>query len=255
MNTMLMTIKSRGLLPSCWLYEDKQYQVEGVIKSKLRMEVRKLPCVETEHEGILQELGISYKKVTTQHSECLEYWDKDSYETEEICLPLYVKVLDNEYKYFGKSYTGSILTEATAKRASELEEIVKNKIAEQKAEREAKMLHDAWYEYAEKALETNIYIVTRGNGKDFPHQAASKTNENLELRKADNRFKVLVTRDSRNRKVSCYGIFDMGKIAHGGYLTLFVPVDIAGYIIGRGGYNIESWKKELGVKKISVVGV
>ena len=37
-------------------------------------------------------------------------------------------------------------------------------------------------------------------------------------------------------------------------LTLFVPGDIAGYIVGKGGCNIERWKKELGVKKITVVG-
>ena len=255
MNTMLVTATSRGILPSCWLYEDKQYQIEGEIKYKLQMELRNLPCVGTEHEGILQENGISYRKVTTQYSEYLEYWDKDFYETEEICLPLYVKVV-NEYKYTGKNYTGNILTLDTAKRASELEEIVQQKINEQESKRLEKMRQDKWYEYAEKALEANIYTVTWANGKDFPYQAASITNENLELRKADNRFKVLVTRDSRDRKVSsCYGIFDMRKIAYGGYLTLLVPKDMAGYIVGKGGCNKKRWEKELGVKKISVVGV
>lgn len=155
MNTIVATVTSRNNLSSCWLYEDKQYQVEGDIKSKLRMWFRKLPCVETEHEGILQELGISYRKVTTRYSEYLEYWDKDFYETEEICLPLYAKVV-NKYKYTGKNHTENILTLDTAERASELEMVVRNKIAEQKAEREAKMLHDAWYEYAEEALESNI---------------------------------------------------------------------------------------------------
>ena len=254
MNTILATVTSRYNLPSCWLYEDRQYQIEGEIKYKIQMELRKLPLVETEHEGILQEQGIGYRKVTTQYSEYLEYWNKDFYETEEICLPLYAKVV-NVYKYTGKSYTGNILTLGTVKRAYELKMVVMNKIAEQKAEREAKMIHDAWYKYAEKTLEANIYTVTWANEKDFPYQAASMTNENLELRKADNRFKVLVTRDSRNRKVSCYGIFDMGKIAHGGYLTLFVPGNMAGYIVGKGGCNKKRWEKELGVKKISVVGV
>lgn len=247
MNTILATVTSRYNLPSCWVYEDKQYQVEGDINFKLRMEYRKLPSVETEYEGILQELGISYRKVTTQYSEYLEYWDKDFYETEEICLPLYAKVV-NEYKYTSKNHTGNILTLDTAERACKLEEIVQQKINEQERQ-------DRWYEYAEKALEDNIYTVTWANGKDFPYQAASMTNENLELRKADNRFKVLVTRNSRNRKVSCYGIFDMGKIAHGGYLTLFVPRNMAGYIVGKGGCNKKRWEKELGVKKISVVGV
>lgn len=254
MNTIVATVTSRNNLPSCWLYEDKQYQVEGDIKSKLRMWFRELPCIETEHEGILQELGISYKKVVTKYTAYLEYWDKDFYETEEICLPLYAKVI-NEYKYTGKNYTGNILTLDTAERASELEMVVRNKIAEQKAEREAKMLHDAWYEYAEEALESDIYKIVEPTGTNFPYRIAARTTDNLDFKKADNRFKVLVTRDSRNRKVSCYGIFDMGKIAHGGYLTLFVPGDIAGYIVGKGGCNKKRWEKELGVKKISVVGV
>lgn len=254
MNTILATVTSRYNLPSCWVYEDKQYQVEGDINFKLRMEYRKLPSVETEYEGILQELGISYRKVTTQYSEYLEYWDKDFYETEEICLPLYAKVV-NEYKYTSKNHTENILTLDTAERACKLEEIVQQKINEQENKKLEKMRQDRWYEYAEKALEDNIYTVTWANGKDFPYQAASMTNENLELRKADNRFKVLVTRNSRNRKVSCYGIFDMGKIAHGGYLTLFVPGNMAGYIVGKGGCNKKRWEKELGVKKISVVGV
>lgn len=254
MNTILATVTSRYNLPSCWLYEDRQYQIEGEIKYKLQMKLRNLPWVETEHEGILQEQGISYRKVTTQYSEYLEYWDKDFYETEDICLPLYAKVV-NVYKYTGKNHTGNILTLDTVKRACELEMVVMNKISEQKAEREAKMLHDAWYAYAEKALEANIYTVTWANEKDFPYQAASMTNENLELKKADNHFKVLVTRDSRDRKVSCYGIFDMEKIAHGGYLTLFVPKNMVGYVIGKGGCNKKRWEKELGVKKITVVGV
>ncbi len=251
MNTILTTVTSRYNLPSCWLYNNNRYCIEGPIKLKYNIWLRKLPCVETEHEGILQELGISYKKVTTQY---LEYWDKDFYETEEICLPLYAKVV-NAYKYTGKNYTGNILTLDTVERASELEEIVQQKIKEQENKRLEKMRQDRWYEYAEKVLEANIYAVTWPNGKDFPYQAASMTNEDLELRKADNRFKVLVTRDSRDRKVSCYGVFDMGKIAHGGYLTLFVPENIAGYIVGKGGCNKKRWEKELGVKKISVVGV
>lgn len=254
MNTMLMTVKSRSILPSCWLYEDKQYQIEGKIKYELRLEFRKLPWAEIEDEGLLQELGISYRKVVTQYSEYLEYWDKDLYETEEICLPLYVKVID-EYKYAGKSYTRSVLTEATAERAFELEKTVMNKIAEQKAEREAKMLHDVWYEYAEEALGSDIYKIVEPAGTNFPYRIAALTTDSLDLKKADNRFKVLVTRDSRNRKVSCYGIFDMGKIANDVYLKLLVPKNIAGYIIGKGGCNIEQWKKELGVKKITVVGV
>ena len=251
MNTMLMTVKSRSILPSCWLYEDKQYQIEGKIKYELRLEFRKLPWAEIEDEGLLQELGISYRKVVTQYSEYLEYWDKDLYETEEICLPLYVKVID-EYKYAGKSYTGSVLTEATAKRAFELEKTVMNKIAEQKAEREAKMLHDVWHEYAEEALGSDIYKIIVEPA--VPYRIEALTTNDLDLKEETSHFKVLVTRDSRNRKVSCYGIFDMGKIANDVYLKLLVPKNIAGYIIGKGGCNIEQWKKELGVKKITVVG-
>ena len=68
MNTILATVTSRYNLPSCWLYEDRQYQIEGEIKYKLQMKLRNLPWVETEHEGILQEQGISYRKVTTQNT-------------------------------------------------------------------------------------------------------------------------------------------------------------------------------------------
>lgn len=256
MNTISSNVTSRSNLPSCWLYENKTYQIKGEIQYKLRMDFRKLPYVKTEHEDILQKLGITYKKVTLPYSkeEVLMYWDKDFYETEEICLPLYAKVVD-EYKYTGKNYTGNILTIDTAERASELKKVVNNKITEQKAEREAKMMQNAWYEYAEETLESNIYKVVEPEGSNFPYQVARITTENLDLKKATNRFKVLVTRDSKNRKVSCYGIFDMGKIAHGGYLTLFVPENIAGYIIGKNGCNKKRWEKELGVKKISVVGV
>lgn len=240
-NTIQVSAKSWNAIPAdCWVFENKEYTLEE--KSFAR---RILPCVEVEHEDILKECNIAYRRIKESDA-YLEYWDKDDYEEETITLPLYVKII-GEYKYTGKAYTGKKVTISTAQKAWELSDFVRHKIKE-KAE---KMRKEEWFEHAKaifKESEDAYKIVSAIF--DVEHQIE----EDLELKDEESYFKLLTIKNAKGEKVSeYYGLFDMKKIHYGSSLQISVPTQIVCSVIGRQGCNIKRWADELGVKRINVV--
>lgn len=66
-------------------------------------------------------------------------------------------------------------------------------------------------------------------------------------------FKSLPLYDARRRFLHWVALFNMNKIAPGGYVTLQVPKHLEGWVKGSQGTNIRTWAAEIGVKRINVV--
>lgn len=227
----------------CWVFENNEYHLalkvpaEGI-----------LPSTNVENEDILKENGIAYRR-REWHKARLEYWDKEFYEAEEINLPVYVKK-GEEYIFTGKYYGYVKATKDTIKKAWELSEnLVDHKIKE-KVE---KKLKEEWLEFAKIRL-TGRKEAFEIIPFSYAYGAKFKIKEDLELKDAENHFKILVPENSNfSEGWGYYALFDMNKIPAGSTLQISVPDYILDVVIGPQGYNIQRWVKKLGVKSINVV--
>lgn len=223
----------------CWIFEKGRYILKGGI-------LPELPYVNLEYEAILKSNGIPYQKTLKVSDSILfpglkevcEYWNPEVFKEKEITLPLFAKMPDGSYLYCKKNYSSNVFTDETIEAARETEKFVEQEVIGYEG-----ILHEVEvYQLAKKCLSGSIAQLSYKPGLSiYPI-------EDIEMN--HDRFKIFRLHNS-----DWIAIFDMNKIVPNGYLTLQVPKHIAGAIIGKGGFNINSWARDLKVKKIQVIPI
>jgi hypothetical protein len=230
----------KNTLPdNCWIFEKRQYRYHG--KNFLQ-----LPYVNSEYECILKDLGIPYRKLSKWYSneftEVCEYWSTEMFEETERTLPLLAKMPDGSYIYCEKNYTGKVPTEETVNAALETEQFIRIELEKYKK----KLLLKKHYNFAKQQLADNIATVCISTDTPYTNFYDIKmNNEHFKILRVYGKFYF----------TDWVAILDMNKICSGGLINLHVPKDIAGLVIGKSGTNIQSWAREIGVKKIQVIPI
>ena len=233
---MMQTQKTQ-LPKQYWLYSNKRYVLIG-------RQLGNLPFVALEYERILKANGIPYRKVIKENlfreqQEVCEYWSPTfGLINEDVSLPLFAET-SSFYKYCKKNHSQKFPTADTIEAAEETEKFVKKEIENYK-----QILREvSHYRFAKEQLSGEILKFCRYY--NTPLERVYDINMNYE------KFKIL--RVSSFHLTPWVVIFDLNKIYPNSSLTLEVPKDIAGAVIGRGGANIKNWAAELGVKRIQVI--
>lgn len=239
-----MVVTGRKSLNSCWLQTGDSYELIGKCG---RTANRSLPNVQARYEHVLQENRIPYRKVTvpnrydkTKQCTVYEYWSPEQpYEEETIRRTLFVDISDegSETKIFQKSgmHEEVLPTYDTVRAAIELRKLVSEKIQESD--------YNKYYEIAQTALEG----CDAGYGVGYL--------QDIELETENGKIMILQAHNSEGKKTRYYGVFDMSHLNSESVVTLYVPEEIAGSIIGKGAKNRKDWEEKLGVKYIKVEAV
>ena len=236
----MKTVYTTRLPQKCWIYENHQYFLHGA-------DLPKFPCVSPEYENILKAFKIPYKKIVQtkayffnpKYEEALEYWNPDApFEEVKLTLPLYAKTGDDTYLYCEKNYSEVVPTAETIEAAERTEKLVSQEI----------------FNYEKILNDVSLYRLTKkylsGNAASMCCKLGSYIFYVKDIDMNHDRFKILSLQNSE-----WVAIFDMNQISPNGYITLEVPKHIAGRVIGKSGTNIQSWARELKVKKINVIPV
>lgn len=236
----MKTMTASNLPKNCWIFEKRRYILKGVRLSEL-------PYVDLEYEAILKSNRIPYRKTSKEFyfpnpKEVLEYWNPEVFEEKELTLPLFAKMPDGSYAYCEKNYSQNVPTVETIEAAQEIEKFVEQEINDYD-----QILHEVhYYQFAKNKLADNVAVVCLSS--NTPYTSIYEINMNHE------RFTIL--RPHSGIYLSDWvAIFNMAKVAPNGYITLQVPKHIAGFVIGKAGSNINSWAREIGVKKIQVIPI
>ena len=237
----MKTMTTSNLPQKCWIFEKGQYILKSVM-------LPELPYVDLEYEPILKSNGIPYRKTSKDFyfpnpKEFLEYWNPEvGIEEKELTLPLFAKMPDGSYKYCEKKYSQNILTDETLEAARETEKFV-----EQEVDDYDQILREVQhYKFAKEKLADGVAVVCIS--RDTPYDSIYEINMNHEM------FTILRPYDSIYLS-NWVAIFNMNKVVPNGCITLQVPTHIAGFVIGKGGSNINAWAREIGVKKIQVIPI
>lgn len=231
-NIRSLIVTDRESLNRCWLQTGNSYELIG---KGGRACNRSLPRIQTKHEHVLQENGIPYRKVTvpnrydtTKEYTMCEYWSPDLYEEETKRLPVFVDISDagSETHIFQKSgmHEEVMPTYDTIIAAIKTKELVLKKV------------DDKYYEIAQAALE----------GCDAGYGVGYVGDKIIEAE--DGNIMILQAHNSEGKKTRYYGVFDMSHLDKNSVVTLHVPEEIAGIIIGKGAKNRKAWEEKLGVK-------
>lgn len=269
---MKMTTTNKLPTSGCWIHENKRYRCTLPIAS--------LPYVDAEYEGILKAHDIPYRKFVqtiTKHfgelssKEICEYWNPGVFEENDLSLPLYATMPDGSYYYCGKNYSEKVITSDTSIAAKKTQKFVEEKIEEYK-----KILQEVeLYKLAKSAIGDGIAEMCyseqlSGITESATIQVPLKTPINtycfgilLDTEEFDTisyyYYDFNMNHDSykivKSPRTYWVAIFNMNKIASNGHITLKVPKQIAGLIIGREHSNINGWAKVIGVEEINVVPI
>ncbi len=242
-NTGSLIVTDRESLNSCWLKTGDSYELIGKCG---RAYNRSFPRVPAKYEYILQENSIPYRMVTVpnkydtnkEYTMC-EYWSPDLHEEETVRRTVFVDISDKESKthIFQKSgmHEEVLPTYDTVKAAIKMKEFVWEKIKESE--------YNKYYEMAQAALQ----------GCDAGYGVGYVGDKTLETENVN--IMILQAHNSKDEETRYYGVFDMSHLNSESVVTLYVPEEIAGMIIGKGAKNRKDWQKKLGVKYINVVAV
>ena len=231
----MQTFLYSNLPKECFIHENKQYILKGFFPSEL-------PHVNLKYEGILKANNIPYrKKLNYLNVEICEYWNPTIPLKESVLsLPLFAKV-GNGYVYCNKQHSTSIISSETIEAAKETEKFVKQEIKNY----EIILREVEQYRTAKSLLEGKIATFNFG----FPIASFQFLGQiNINMNK--DMFRVLFIPNSL-----WFALFDMNKVTPNGYITLQVPKNQVGLVIGKGGSNIKYWAEIIGVKKINVVPI
>lgn len=241
---MTKAMPRTNLPKNCWVFSKGKYiQLDRGFKNPCTT----LPYVDLEHEEMLKDNGIPYKKthrtLDGTSVEVLEYWNPYvDLKQKEVTLPLFAQV-PGGYKYCGRNYTGKKYTSEVIDSLRTIKMIVEDLLEEGCWIR----LKADFCEYAKANLAGNIAVVCRAhvNLPYFPEYKVNMNNDNF-----------MILRVIGIAGLSEWvGIFDMNKIAKNCILHLLVPQHLAGLVIGKEGSRIKWWAEMLGVKKIQVIPV
>lgn len=246
-NTGSLVVTDRESLNSCWLRTGDSYELIGKAGRACN---RTLPRTPARNEHVLQENGIPYRMVTVPNKHdtnkeyrMCEYWSPDLYEEETVRRTVFEDISDkgSETRIFQKAgmHEEVLPTYDTVKAAIAMKEFVSAKIHES--------IYNKHYEIAQAALDGCDAGYGVGYLKDMELEAE---NGNIMILQA-HKFKD----DKIDKKIRYYGVFDMSHLNSESVVTLYVPEEIAGSIIGKGAKNRKDWEEKLGVKYIKVEAV
>ena len=253
---MKMTTTKNLPTTGCWIHENNRY--------RCTLDISSLPYVDSKYECILNAHDIPYRKFVKSSNdhfggislkEFCEYWNPNVFEEKEVSLPLYAKMPDSSYYYCKKNYFQKAPTIDTIKAAKVTEKFIEEKIEEY----ENVLCEVSRYTFAKKQLNGGIVKMCISD-------------ELWEIAKCDS---IFVNEPYFSGYISYYSgyicmnndfyiimglrntpwvaIFNMHKIDTNGHITISVPNQIAGILIGRNHANIKAWAKVIGVKEIHVI--
>lgn len=247
-STSALIVTDRQSLNSCWLRTGDSYELIGKAGRTCN---RTLPRTPARNEHVLKENGIPYRMVTVpnrydankEYHMC-EYWSPDLYEEETMRRTVFEDISDkgSETRIFQKAgmYEEVLPTYDTVRAAIAMREFVSAKIAESE--------YNKYYEIAQAALEG----CDAGYGVGY-------LDRDVELEAENGNIMILQAHkfkdDKIEKKIRYYGVFDKSHLNSESVVTLYVPEEIAGSIIGKGAKNRKDWEEKLGVKYIKVEAV
>lgn len=243
-NTGTLIVTDRESLNRCWLQTGNSYELIG---KQGRTSNRTLPRVSTKYEHVLQENGIPYRKVTVpnrhdttkEHTMC-EYWSPDLYEEETVRLTVFKDISDagSQTRIYQKCgmHEEVMPTYGTFRAAIETQKAVSAMVKESD--------WNKYYSIAQAALD----------GCDAGYGVGYVGDKIVEKEDGSN-IMILQAHNSADKETRYYGVFDMSHMNKDSVVTLYVPDEIAGMIIGKGAKNMKDWREKLGVKKINVEAV
>lgn len=243
-NTGTLIVTDRESLNRCWLQTGNSYELIG---KQGRTSNRTLPRVSTKYEHVLQENGIPYRKVTvpnrydtTKEYTMCEYWSPDLYEEETVRLTVFKDISDagSETRIYQKCgmHEEVMPTYGTFRAAIETQKAVSAMVKESD--------WNKYYSIAQAALD----------GCDAGYGVGYVGDKIVEKEDGSN-IMILQAHNSADKETRYYGVFDMSHMNKDSVVTLYVPDEIAGMIIGKGAKNMKDWREKLGVKKINVEAV
>ncbi len=244
------TVSTKNVPNNCWIFSNHQYTCHSSEHGFVLPYVLSgsehgftLPYVHPRYECLLKAHHIPYRKINkTDIGEVCEYWNPEVYEEETVTLPLYAKMPDCSYRYCEKNYTGKVVTLETLQAAEKTKHFVLDVIDQyciivNEVER---------YQYVKEQLAGGICKVCYAT--NLPYNSCYEIKMNYDS--------FVVFRFWRCISYSDWVvIFDRNKIVKDGYITLQVPKQIAGMVIGEGGKNVKEMANILKVKKIQVIPV
>lgn len=267
MKTMrAIEVSSLNAIPQAWLYKDHKYTYLSHGKP-----VTLLPSVVIEHKDLLDALQVPYRQI--DDGKKLEVWDSACYKETEITLPLYV-CTGNTYRYI-KDYTGIVVTNETTDAAFALWE---NKLYPEitkrdKEKRQKQMIVDLGKTLAGRiacGADTTLKIpdltlcarretyVNTGDAhyKVFPVRTLMSEKRKLALLKTSVDFLVESGESFDNAKYTTdfIAIFNLDKVHKDAVVDMLVPNGAEAIFVGKNGWQVREWCRQLGLKKIIVRG-
>ena len=228
-------------LPECWLYKDGQFiYVEGNLRP------RTLPTIDIANENELKELNIPYRVIKDKYeNDVCEYWNPECYKEVALTLPIYVKLPSGDFRYAEKNHTDILPDKETVEAAWAFKEKVEDSVYELE---EKKIIKRELYPKIKKALDGR---------KACGYYQLKIIQEDIIV--DDDHFKMIPVELPRggislDEYTGWYAVFDVNKIELDSVLTLEVPKGKEGLFVGRNGWQAKAWCKQLGVKRINVVG-
>lgn len=241
MNTISMT----NLPEKYWIYRNKKFYCSTPLPE--------LPWVRAENEQILKENNIPYKKLTKtlyvdsdETMEVCEYWNPDLFEEENLTLPVYVLMPDVGYRYVSM-HTIKVVTTDTIKEAVNTKKFVEEKLREHRQQ----LYTEKMYNWAKEQLSGGTARIVHSQEEIVPLRSSHCYN----IEKNGDKFKILriPLKNYSNYPTRWVAIFDMNTVPPNGIITLKIPKEVAGIVIGKSHSNLIAMANEIGVKKIIAI--
>lgn len=232
-------VDKAGLPDKCWVREGIKIYSHGFN--------RRLPILAEEHEFILKENGIPYKKAKKAgeflETQYLMYWYPECYDEEEIHLPLYTYVSTDvlPYRYMGY-YTIKVPTKETCKKAWEMFDVVEKK------EHEFHLMQEIadFAGFCKKKMNGAAAI-----GMGISNSILSHFGDKLDFKFEGDYFRYIKFRKSKY--TSLIAVFNLSKIEPNSILNMKVPEGKEGDFIGTDRHRVKEWSNMLGVRRINIV--
>lgn len=232
MKAMRATVSNKKELRNCWIYENNQYIHAD------EMHGGKLPYVDKKDECVLKENSIPYRSSQRNGQDVFEYWNPVCFEEQEETAPLYAKLF-GKYYYLKKNYTAK----KPSKQMVEMAEVVRARRVSTAVEQHHRNLRQKeLYQEAKEFLDGGVIAL-----KEVKHHGFINYQD---FKMDGGHIMCLPILDAKRNYLDAVAMFDLNKVASGGYLTLQVPKELSGWIKGKGGANIKEWEAKVGAKKI-----
>lgn len=235
MSKIKASVANKKELKNSWVLEGNTYTHTNEIRTG------GLPYVDKKDESVLKDSGIPYRPSVRYGKPVLEYWNPECMEEKEVEAPLYAFMF-GQYVYLNKNHRQVTLSERMIKKAQEMQETVSKKVEEYHAALRLQKLHKE----AKAALNGCM-----AKYKEVKHRKYLSTHD-IQL-EGDN-IKCFPVVDAKGKYLNAVIFFDMNEVRRGGgFITVKVPKDMMGWIIGRNGGNISQWASEIEVERINLV--